>query len=107
MKHIKAVLFSLLLVFFSSQSYAMQRVYYVLRFNQALDYGKEHKLIATLTKHKKDIDLIITQAFIADGNGALWGSINPKLLKFARKNHIRLDAMLTNTGFNSRTYMTY
>lgn len=102
MKLIKAVLFSLLLILFSSQTFAMEKIFYVLRFNQALDYGKEHHLINTLSKHKKDVDVIITQAFIADGNGVLWGSINPKLLEFAHKNHIKLDAMVTNTGFDSR-----
>lgn len=103
MKNMKAILFSLLLVFFSSQIFAMEKIYYVLRFNQALDYEQEHKLIDTLTKHKNDIDIIITQAFIADGDGALWGSINPKLLEFAHHNHIKLNAMVTNTGFSSRT----
>ena len=88
MKLIKAVLFSLLLILFSSQTFAMEKIFYVLRFNQALDYGKEHHLINTLSKHKKDVDVIITQAFIADGNGVLWGSINPKLLEFAHKNHM-------------------
>ncbi|MCL9781927.1 glycosyl hydrolase family 18 protein [Vibrio sp. S4M6] len=102
MKQIKTVMFSMLLVFFSSQSFAMEKIYYVLRFNKALDYDQEHHLIHTLEKHKHDLDVIVTQAFIADDNGALWGSINPKLLDFAHSNHIKLDAMITNTGFNSR-----
>lgn len=84
-----------LVISFSTPTFAMQKVFYVLHDRQAAQ-----QTLPILQNHAKNISLIISQAYHFDKNGKVTGFIDPDLLQFTQVHKIKLMALVTNSLFD-------
>lgn len=83
-----------------STGFAIENVFYVLRSNAPSQITEMKNSVASIKTHAKSIDILISQAYQLDKNGLMWGFIDSDVLAFAKKNSIKLMAMITNASFN-------
>lgn len=88
------LLFSLLLYFCLSSCYALDNYFYILRGTEPTP---------DMQAHAKVIDMLIAQAYHTNSEGKVVGYINPSTIVFSEQNHIKLMALVTNSGFNPET----
>jgi spore germination protein YaaH len=64
--------------------------------------SSQEKAYASLVKHAKKIDILISQAYRIEANGMILGYIDPQVTAFTQKNNIKLMALITNVGFDKK-----
>ena len=65
-----------------------------------LYYREGKNARASFLAHPKSIDVFAPQAYSINRSGKLAGSVDPKVLAFARKHGIRVMPLVTNRGFD-------
>ncbi|EKD53991.1 MAG: hypothetical protein ACD_60C00133G0011 [uncultured bacterium] len=97
MKFIYKIAAIFFLFIYSSSSFSIEKIFYLLHSN---DQKKTAEWLQTLSAHTQFIDLLITQAYHFDKKGVVTGFIEPAILDFTEKNSIHLMAMVTNSSFD-------
>lgn len=95
---------SLLLV--NSMALAMETMFYSLGSTPG-NLASNQATIKSLTAHFSKINIIAPQAYSMDKHGMIWGSIDPRLIKFANKHNIKIMPLVTNQSFNQSNLHTF
>jgi len=103
MPYLAKVALIVICICYPSFCLSFENAFYVLRGDTLGQSKATQKVLITLDKNAKAIDLLITQAYRINKDGNVTGQINPFILKFAHAHAIKLLAMVTNSGFDKKS----
>jgi len=95
------LLATLLFIFHSLTAYALEKNFYILHYQSKTPQFQ--KILENLNLKKNKISILITQAYHIDKKGNVTGFINPEFINFAKDNNVKLMALLTNSGFDTKS----
>jgi spore germination protein YaaH len=67
---------------------------------EALWYTRGEASMIAFLEHAADISIVSPQTFTLDRNGVIKGSIDPRIVRAARANHVQLVPLVMNPGFD-------
>ncbi len=98
---VKAFLFSSVLLFgIISPAWGMENVAYMLRGDATDTIMTYDKQLADFKANANAINIIIPQAYQIDGQGGLWGGVDPAMLADAKLHHVKVMPMVTDYDYD-------
>lgn len=90
----RILLFVICLLFYSS-AFSAENIFYIL-------HDKKELALNELSKHADLTHTLIAQSYQIDQAGNISGTVDPEVIEFAKKHPVKLLAMVTNSGFDSK-----
>lgn len=90
-----------ILICLSQIAYSSQILFYTDNSLSNSDLSNK-QIINLFDQHANKIDIIAPQIYQVAKNGVVWGSIDPKVLTIAKKNHVKVMPLAINEGFNQQ-----
>lgn len=87
---------------FSATAIPFERLFYANDQLSLYSIGNE-KYLDEIERHANRIDVIAPQVFQFDQSGMVWGSIDERVLNFAKKHRIKVMPLMVNTEFDQHT----
>jgi spore germination protein YaaH len=85
---------------FSSSAFALENTFYILHQRSAVNAKINNPGFSSLSAHYSGINILISQAYRIRKDGTVLGFINPEVLDFTDKHHLKLMALVTNASFD-------
>jgi spore germination protein len=82
----------------NSSALSIERLFYITPNRPHHSFSNE--LLTNMKKHAKSIDIIAPQIYQLDENGIIVGTIDPKLIAFAKENSIKIMPLIINLSFD-------